>query len=284
FIVYGIRLNMETLAPGLWIDANVIDCRGAILNHEERFRDAESKARHFFPTGCITKSMFDGTLTSHNDKWESFSNQVKAHFKGNEGGLALEGIDLKKMFARNLKLYGHNRHALVARLKHKIPKLKWSTKGNFHDCGIFTMLHMESYNGGTAANWDCGLPKMLDLATEFDKVDPYQRMSIIVEAVKKREERERIYTIKGTDIAKISRKRSKPDKHGHGNGIECAKAGRMLSKNLTSQEAPIGPLTHGCYVGNPCAPQSNPTIEREHPMIEGMKGQYLWEHLSTFKA
>ncbi|GJY14815.1 hypothetical protein Tco_0385237 [Tanacetum coccineum] len=32
-----------------------------------------------------------------------------------------------------------------------------------------------------------------------------------------------------TDIAKITRKRSKPDKHGHGNGIECAKAGRMLS-------------------------------------------------------
>ncbi|GJV78665.1 hypothetical protein Tco_1514535 [Tanacetum coccineum] len=33
-----------------------------------------------------------------------------------------------------------------------------------------------------------------------------------------------------TDIAKISRKRSKPDNHGHGNGIECAKAGRMLLK------------------------------------------------------
>ncbi|GJV35000.1 hypothetical protein Tco_1407477 [Tanacetum coccineum] len=34
----------------------------------------------------------------------------------------------------------------------------------------------------------------------------------------------------GTDNAKISRKRSKLDNHGHGNGIECAKAGRMLSK------------------------------------------------------
>ncbi|GJR15347.1 hypothetical protein Tco_0797999 [Tanacetum coccineum] len=33
-----------------------------------------------------------------------------------------------------------------------------------------------------------------------------------------------------TDIAKISRKRLKPDKHGYGNGIECARAGRMLSK------------------------------------------------------
>nr|GEW99386.1 hypothetical protein [Tanacetum cinerariifolium] len=104
-----------------------------ILNHEERFLDAELKARHFFPTGCITKSMFDETLASVDDKWKSFLNQVKAQFKGNEGGLALEGIDLIKMFARHLKLYGHNWHAQVASLKHKIPKLKWSTKGNFHE-------------------------------------------------------------------------------------------------------------------------------------------------------
>ncbi|GJX94740.1 hypothetical protein Tco_0349326 [Tanacetum coccineum] len=34
----------------------------------------------------------------------------------------------------------------------------------------------------------------------------------------------------GTDIAKITRKRSKPDKHGHGNGKECTRAGRMLSR------------------------------------------------------
>ncbi|GJY72034.1 putative ribonuclease H-like domain-containing protein [Tanacetum coccineum] len=33
-----------------------------------------------------------------------------------------------------------------------------------------------------------------------------------------------------TDIAKISRKQSKPDNHRHRKGIECAKAGRMLSK------------------------------------------------------
>ncbi|GJV70757.1 hypothetical protein Tco_1490752 [Tanacetum coccineum] len=122
-------------------------------------------------------------------------------------------------------------------------------------------------------------------------------------------------TTGGTDIAKISRKRSKPDNHEHGNGIENTRAGRMLSKSYTSSNALIGqypkgndtrtmdeahkewgcytksclkeaqrPLTHGCHVGNPCAPQSNPTMEREHPMIEGMKGQDLWEHLPTSKA
>ncbi|GJT41537.1 hypothetical protein Tco_0941402 [Tanacetum coccineum] len=40
---------------------------------------------------------------------------------------------------------------------------------------------------------------------------------------------------KGTDIAKISRKRSKPDNHGHGNGKENTRAERMLSKVNKSQ-------------------------------------------------
>ncbi|GKA41719.1 hypothetical protein Tco_0734379 [Tanacetum coccineum] len=75
-------------APDLWIDANVIDCWGAVLNHEEKFRDAKSKSRHFFPpvvfqnlclmVHCLlmmkngkarSKSMFDGTLPSDDDKW-----------------------------------------------------------------------------------------------------------------------------------------------------------------------------------------------------------------------
>ncbi|GJR73605.1 ulp1 protease family, C-terminal catalytic domain-containing protein [Tanacetum coccineum] len=210
FIVYGVRLNLETLAPGLWLDAN-------------------------------SKSMFDGTLASFDAKWESFSNQVNAQFKGNKGGLALGGIDLvffpicksehfyvvvfsltkttamtildnspgtydskykevcdllKKLFARHLKQYGHIRHTQVARVKQTIPKLKWKTKENFHDCGIFTMLHMETFDGGPASNLDCGLPinvhagKMLELAKEFDKTDPVEKMAIIVDAFKKREERD----------------------------------------------------------------------------------------------
>ncbi|GJX01870.1 ribonuclease H-like domain-containing protein [Tanacetum coccineum] len=41
-------------------------------------------------------------------------------------------------------------------------------------------------------------------------------------------------------LQKISRKRSKPDNHGHGKGKENTKAGRMLSKSYTSPNAPIG--------------------------------------------
>ncbi|GKC57241.1 ribonuclease H-like domain-containing protein, partial [Tanacetum coccineum] len=48
-----------------------------------------------------------------------------------------------------------------------------------------------------------------------------------------------------TDNAKISRKRSKPDNHGHGNGIECARAGRMLSKGHP-QKQDQGYVNSGC--------------------------------------
>ncbi|GKB43389.1 hypothetical protein Tco_0888331 [Tanacetum coccineum] len=55
--VFGIRLNMETLAPGFWIDANVVACWSEVLNYEERFRKAGSLSRRFFPTGCIVDAL-----------------------------------------------------------------------------------------------------------------------------------------------------------------------------------------------------------------------------------
>nr|GEW41288.1 hypothetical protein [Tanacetum cinerariifolium] len=112
-------------------------------------------------------------------------------------------------------------HTQVAKVKHTIPKLKWKTEENFHDYGIFTMLHMETFDGRPASNLDCGLPvesqlhrdmlrrlrfkfatkillheinvhagKMLELAKEFDKTDHVKKMAIIVDAFKKREERD----------------------------------------------------------------------------------------------
>ncbi|GKE34708.1 hypothetical protein Tco_1454030, partial [Tanacetum coccineum] len=128
----------------------------------------------------------------------------------------------KKLFASHLRLYGHERHSKIGRLKVRIPKLKWNTKANVKDCGIFTMLHMESYMGQTAKTWDCGLvaeskqqcdmlrqlrfkfatkillheinvhaQKMIRYTEEFDKIVGFQKMCIVVDALKNREEREK---------------------------------------------------------------------------------------------
>ncbi|PWA61842.1 ulp1 protease family, C-terminal catalytic domain-containing protein [Artemisia annua] len=79
--LYSVRLNMETLAPGLEVDANVIDCLGAILNHENSSREAGCPLQHFFPIGCITITMFDGTLESEDEKFEEFEKEISAQFK-----------------------------------------------------------------------------------------------------------------------------------------------------------------------------------------------------------
>ncbi|GKB45616.1 hypothetical protein Tco_0896369 [Tanacetum coccineum] len=197
------RSNEGTVTPERLVTrhskASPIDCWAEILNYEDRFRNDGSLSRHFFPTGCITKSMFDGTLSTYEEKWKSFAAEVSAQFKDNVGGLALSGIDLARIL-----------------------KLKWKTKANVKDCGIFTMLHMESYMGQTAKTWDCGLvaeskqqcdmlrqlrfkfatkillheinvhaQKMIRYAEEFDKIVGFQKMCIVVDALKNREEREK---------------------------------------------------------------------------------------------
>nr|GEY61652.1 peptidase C48, SUMO/sentrin/Ubl1 [Tanacetum cinerariifolium] len=46
----SVRMNMETLAPTLWIDANVIYCWVTLLNFEELALGYPIPTRHFFPT------------------------------------------------------------------------------------------------------------------------------------------------------------------------------------------------------------------------------------------
>ncbi|GJW53916.1 integrase, catalytic region, zinc finger, CCHC-type containing protein [Tanacetum coccineum] len=193
-----------------------------------------------------TLSMFDGTYATDEERWENFSAQVSAQFKDNVNGLALNGIDLAFF---PICLSGHfyvvvfnltkttsmtildnsdsgatydSKYKQACDLLAKILKMKWKTETNFRDCGIFTMLHMESYSGQTASTWDCGLvsesklqcdmvrrlrfkfatkiplheinvhaPKMLELAKEFDKLDSREKLSIVVEAAKNKGERER---------------------------------------------------------------------------------------------
>ncbi|GJY14336.1 ulp1 protease family, C-terminal catalytic domain-containing protein [Tanacetum coccineum] len=245
----SVRLNMETLAPRLWIYANVIDCWLSILNHEELVRGSPSPRRHFFPTGCITQAMIEGTI-HEKERWKVFSDEISAQFKHDVSSISLSEVDLKQaamiildnsdcgetyslkykavceplkmFFARHLKNYNHPKHVFVDKLKHRIPKLKWSTTKNHSDCRVFTMIHLKSYVGKPVAQWDVGLcaksdeqvsqlrrmrfkiatkillrdlnvqaQKMFDLAFKFEtENDKQTRISIIVNAIKNRAERD----------------------------------------------------------------------------------------------
>ncbi|GKB06974.1 hypothetical protein Tco_0835207, partial [Tanacetum coccineum] len=67
------RLNMETLAPRLWIDANVVDCWVAILNHEELVKVDPSPKKIFFTTGCI--AMIERHIKEA-EQWNMFSAKI----------------------------------------------------------------------------------------------------------------------------------------------------------------------------------------------------------------
>nr|GEV16418.1 hypothetical protein [Tanacetum cinerariifolium] len=76
--VSSVRLNMETLAPRLWIDTNVIDCWVAILNHEELVKD---------------KAIIEGTIDEE-QHWKVFSDEISEQFKHDVSSISLFEVDL----------------------------------------------------------------------------------------------------------------------------------------------------------------------------------------------
>nr|GEV96831.1 hypothetical protein [Tanacetum cinerariifolium] len=257
--VSSVRVNMETLAPRLWIDANVIECWVAILNHEELVKGYSSPRRHFFQP---TKAIIERTIDEE-QQWKLFSYEISKQFKHDVSFISLFEVDLaffpnyasghfyvvvfhlksplvmiildnsdcgetcnlkykavckplKQFFARHLKRYNHPKHNSVSKLKHRIPKLKWSTTKNHSDCRVFTMMHLEHYFGKPVGQWDFGLceelneqvsmlrrmrfkiaakillnefniysEKMFDLAFKLEtENDEQKRISIIVNAIK----------------------------------------------------------------------------------------------------
>nr|GEY18829.1 hypothetical protein [Tanacetum cinerariifolium] len=177
-IVYRIRLNLETFAPGLWIDANVSECWGAILNHKEKFRDAKSKSSQnlclmvhcllmmtneeasqiklrlnlkamkmiwpFKALTCLTSTtsmtILDNTVANYDTKYKEVCDLLDC-------GLSVEsGLQCD----------------LLRRLRFKL-----ATKILLHEINVHSR-------------------KMLELSNEFDKVDSLERTAIIVETVKNR--------------------------------------------------------------------------------------------------
>ncbi|GJX43060.1 peptidase C48, SUMO/sentrin/Ubl1 [Tanacetum coccineum] len=133
-----------------------------------------------------------------------------------------DAYELLKSFSRYLCENNHPVHEKVAKVKPRIPKLKCRTTKNHVDCGVFLMIHMESYISEPAARWDVGLcteshmqdsllrrmrykiaakillhelnihsQKMFDLAYKFKtENDEHTRISIIVNAIKNKSERD----------------------------------------------------------------------------------------------
>ncbi|PWA41563.1 hypothetical protein CTI12_AA552840 [Artemisia annua] len=240
----------------------------AILNYEESAKNDPSPKknakkdpltkRHFFPTGCITEAMVQGTIgegeiSAHLKNVDAskflaeielafFPIQVSGHFyvvvfnikKSVTSMIILDNSPqsyvakykdacdlLKEFFARFLLEHTHPKSDNVMNVRGRVLHPKWKNNNNHVDCGVFAMIHMESYVGETVKNWDVGLcqksymqvsllrrmrfkiatkillhelnlhsQKMYDLAFKFQEIDEQTRISIIVNAIKNRADRD----------------------------------------------------------------------------------------------
>nr|GEU58043.1 hypothetical protein [Tanacetum cinerariifolium] len=153
----SVRVNIETLAPTLFINANVIDCWVALLNFEELALGYPTPTRHFFPTGCINQGIIKGTLTEE----EHHFYVVVFNIKKPKTMVILDNSDYGYGYASKYKEacdpLNHSSHEAVAKMRPFIPKLKWRTSNNHVDYGVFAMIHMENYVGDAAKNWEFSL-------------------------------------------------------------------------------------------------------------------------------
>nr|GEZ37497.1 ulp1 protease family, C-terminal catalytic domain-containing protein [Tanacetum cinerariifolium] len=196
-----------------------------------------------------TKAIIERTI-DEKQQWKVFSDEISAQFEHDVSSISFSEVELnpstmiildnsncrvtynskykavckplKKFFARHMKNYNNPKHISVAKLKHRIPKLKWSTTKNHLDCGVFTMIHLEHNFSKPVGQWDLGLceesneqvsmlrrmrfkiatkillhefnvhaEKMFHLTFKFEsKNDEQTRISIIVNAIKNRDERD----------------------------------------------------------------------------------------------
>ncbi|PWA75669.1 ulp1 protease family, C-terminal catalytic domain-containing protein [Artemisia annua] len=188
------HFDMETMTPNLEISTNVIDVWSQILNVLELYKeDDRLPSRYFFKiSGIHTDEEKLQSFTKSVD--ESFRNDEK-HLKSletfdilffpvcRENHLYLicadfkngsfrvidnssNGTDfeeryksipeeIKKVLVAYLDQVKHPMTECIRNTKPIRMQMKWRTKNNHVDCGVFLMLHMESYHG--LKNWDCGL-------------------------------------------------------------------------------------------------------------------------------
>ncbi|KAL4567700.1 hypothetical protein LXL04_023292 [Taraxacum kok-saghyz] len=180
------RRMAETMQPGLWLHAHVIDVWAAILNHEEKIRSDSTKFRYFFDTTIVTDFLFDGKIhfTERCEKLESiikdtmkkdkepatfdkvdlvfFAVHQKYHYyliSMNLKDLAVDVLDNRNSVAKISNAYKGVPEELLENVDPQRLKMNWRTRGNHNDCGVFCMRHMETYMGANSGNWSCGLRK-----------------------------------------------------------------------------------------------------------------------------
>nr|GEU33418.1 hypothetical protein [Tanacetum cinerariifolium] len=145
------------------LDTQMIDTYVFILNYEEKFRMMNMK-RHFFYTSMMAFFPIIARRHYYLIVFNLKTGQAVI-IDNSDSSVIYKGKDkdnvnfVRQVFGRHLMMY-ENRNAdkiLKVAKKTTVLKMKWKTTKEKIDCGVYMIMHMELYEGSTAAQWKTGL-------------------------------------------------------------------------------------------------------------------------------
>ncbi|PWA86086.1 hypothetical protein CTI12_AA142780 [Artemisia annua] len=155
------HFDMETMTSNLEISTNVIDIWSEILNVMELYKeDMMLPSRYFFKISfilffpiCRENHLYLICADFKNGSFRVIDNSSNGtDFEERYKSIPQE---IKKVLVAYLDQVKHPKTERIRISKPIRMQMKWRTKNNHVDCGVFLMLHMESYHG--LKNWECGL-------------------------------------------------------------------------------------------------------------------------------
>nr|GEY02057.1 hypothetical protein [Tanacetum cinerariifolium] len=160
------KKEMQSLAPGIEIEKQIIDTLVTVLNYKERIRtDGKNLRRRYFPSDSVKKMKdvelaFFPTVVVVGQYYVIVFNLLKANAvildneKHNDYNKYKEVFDSVKVLF--LKYLQKHQHLYVEKLSKdkpaKVLKMKWKTEKNKIESGLYMMMHMEPYQGESATN------------------------------------------------------------------------------------------------------------------------------------
>ncbi|KAJ8433030.1 hypothetical protein Cgig2_015457 [Carnegiea gigantea] len=134
--------GLETMAgKDQDIESPIVDVLCLILNWMERRRNPSTPKRMFFSTN-VYMALEKGST----DLTKTFKTVL---------GLERERYSRMKLDESQLN-EGHKKGTNLKKFSLAFWKLSWQDDTNIHDCGIYTIRHMETFRGGQVENWRLG--------------------------------------------------------------------------------------------------------------------------------
>uniref|UniRef100_A0A803LIQ0 Ubiquitin-like protease family profile domain-containing protein n=1 Tax=Chenopodium quinoa TaxID=63459 RepID=A0A803LIQ0_CHEQI len=139
---------------------NVVDAYVCLLNFENKRRGVDKKSRFFFSTECYLICCTEKYFKSNerqDDRMKALFDRMQQEMTTTEV-TSFKSIQLLNAFADFVHSIDSNiKSDFVSSFKTRNLSMSWKSNKNKHDCGVFLLKHMETYEGESVKQWNSGL-------------------------------------------------------------------------------------------------------------------------------